>query len=565
MADLDYDLLIRGGTLFDGSGEPGRRGDLAIRGGRIAALGDAPGRAARTLDARGRAVAPGFVDIHTHYDAQLLWDRMLSISPWHGVTSVVVGNCGFGIAPTRAAHRELILRTLEKVEGMSFDTLDAGLGDDWSFETFPEYLDAVERRGTAINVAALVGHTPVRLYAMGPESMERAATPDEVEAMRQIVAEALAAGALGFATSKAPTHVGWEGRPVPSRLAGFDEIRRLAGALGAAGRGVMQAALGPELLFDQFGTIAGETGRTVSWTALLANAAPGFEAAMLAKAAEQQAAGLSVVPQVSCRALNFEFQWKEPFPFESLAAFAPVSAADAEGKLRIYADPGFRQRLREGSGSGFGLALVRWWERTVVARCPGQPALDERPLAAIAAERGVHPVDCALDLALESKLEARFRLAIMNYDEELVGTLLRDPHVVLGLSDAGAHASQLCDACFATHLLGHWVREKGALSLESAVRMLTSRPADVFGLSDRGRLLAGRPADVVIFDPDTVAAAPLRRTHDQPAGADRLVADAVGIDAVIVNGVIVRKDGRDTVDPQGPLPGRLLRGGSASA
>jgi N-acyl-D-aspartate/D-glutamate deacylase len=563
--DLDYDLLIRGGTIFDGGGGPGRPGDLAIRGGRIAAIGDAPGLAARTLDARGRAVAPGFVDIHTHYDAQLLWDRMLSISPWHGVTSVVVGNCGFGVAPTRPEHRELILRTLEKVEGMSFDALDAGLGDDWSFETFPEYLDAVERRGTAINVAALVGHTPVRLYAMGPESMERAATPDEVEAMHRIVADALAAGALGFATSKAPTHVGWEGRPVPSRLAGFDEVRRLAGALREAGRGVMQAALGPELLFDQFGAIAGETGRTVSWTALLANAAPGFEAAMLAKAAAQQAAGLSVVPQVSCRALNFEFQWKEPFPFESMPMFGPVSAADSAGKLRIYADPEFRRRFRDGAESGLGLALVRWWERTVVSHCPTQPSLDERPLAAIAAERSAHPLDCALDLALESKLEARFRLSIMNYDEALVGTLLRDPHVVLGLSDAGAHASQLCDACFATHLLGHWVRETGALGLPEAVRMLTARPAEVFGLDDRGRLLPGRPADVVVFDPDTVGAGPLRRVYDQPAGGDRLVADAVGIDAVIVNGVMVRRGGRDAVDPEGPLPGRLLRGGSAGA
>jgi N-acyl-D-aspartate/D-glutamate deacylase len=272
-----------------------------------------------------------------------------------------------------------------------------------------------------------------------------------------------------------------------------------------------------------------------------------------------------VVPQVSCRALNFEFQWKEPFPFESLALFGPVSAADTEAKRRIYADPGFRRRFREGGESGLGLALARWWERTVVAHCPAQPSLDERPLAAIAAERGVHPIDCALDLGLETKLEARFRLAIMNYDEDLVGGLLRDPHVVLGLSDAGAHASQLCDACFATHLLGHWVREKGALSLPEAVRMLTARPAEVFGLADRGRLLEGRPADVVVFDPDTVGAGALRRIHDQPAGADRLVADAIGIDAVIVNGVIVRRDGRDSVDPQGPLPGRLLRGGAAPA
>jgi len=559
---MEFDLKIAGGTLIDGSGQPRRRGDVGIRNGRIVALGDAPGRARETLDATDRIVAPGFVDIHTHYDAQVLWDRMLSISPWHGVTTVVIGNCGFGVAPTRPEHRELILRTLEKVEGMSFDALTAGLGRDWPFETFPEYLDAIERRGVAINVGVLLGHTPLRLYVMGEEATERAATPEETLRMRALVREALAAGAVGLATSKSPTHVGWAGRPVPSRLADLDEIRSLAGALGEAGAGILQATLGRGLFFDELGQIAAETGRPVSWTALLAGAmGPGSHRGALERAARQQRDGQRVIPQVSCRPLNFEFQWKEPFPFESMKLFAPVSSADLAGKLRIYRDPEFRRVFRESTDTGFGRALAAWWQRTWIASVPSEPGLAERPLAEVARERGIHPLDLALDLGIASGLEARFRVAIMNVDEDEVAELLLAPHTVLGLSDAGAHASQLCDACFSTHLLGHWVREKRTLGLEQAVHMLTARPAEVFGLAERGRLALGWPADVVVFDAARVGASPLRRVHDQPAGADRLVSDGLGIDAVIVAGEIVRRDGKDAVDPDGPLPGRVLRHG----
>src|SRR5258706_8745993 len=225
----DLDLAIRGGTLVDGTGAPGTRGDLGIRDGKIAELGKLSGKAKRELDASGCVVAPGFVDIHTHYDAQIFWDRMLTISPWHGVTSVVMGNCGFGVAPTRTAHRDLIMRTLENVEGMSLEALRAGIGPEWPFETFPQYLDALDRRGSAINVGALVGHTPVRLYVMGEAATERAATDDELARMRAIVREAVAAGAVGFGTSQSPTHVGYEGRPVPSRVADLAEIHAIPG------------------------------------------------------------------------------------------------------------------------------------------------------------------------------------------------------------------------------------------------------------------------------------------------------------------------------------------------
>jgi N-acyl-D-aspartate/D-glutamate deacylase len=560
MAD-DFDLLIRGGTVVDGSGDPARRADVGVRGGRIAALGALRGGATRTLDADGLVVAPGFVDIHTHYDAQVFWDRMLTISPWHGVTSVVMGNCGFGVAPTRPAHRELMLRTLENVEGMALDALQVGLGEEWPFETFPQFLDAIERRGTAINVGALVGHTPVRLYVMGEAATERAATDDEVAAMARIVAEALAAGAVGFATSQSPTHVGWGGRPVPSRAATFDEIATLADGLGAAGHGVMQATIGRGFFLDELAVIQRRTRRPITWTALLAGLfGPDGHRPVLEQTAALQRDGVTVVPQVSCRPLNFEFQWKAPFPFESMALFRPVSAADHEGKKRIYADPEFRRAFRERGVRG---GIAGGWEDTVIADCAIEPALAERNVAEVAAERGVHPVDLVLDLALATDLDARFRMAVMNTDEATVAELLTHPTIVLGLSDAGAHASQLCDAPFATHLLAHWVRAKEVLTLEHAVHLLTARSADLFGLHDRGRLARGMAADVTIFDPATVGCSALRRVRDLPAGADRLIADATGIQHVIVNGVVLRDDGHDALDAAGPLPGRILRGGRA--
>jgi N-acyl-D-amino-acid deacylase len=563
---MDFDLAIRGGTLVDGTGRPAVRGDLGIKDGRIAALGEVSGRAAQTLEAGGLVVAPGFVDIHTHYDAQVLWDRMLTISPWHGVTTVVMGNCGFGVAPTRPEHRGLILRTLEKVEGMSLAALEAGIGEDWPFETFPQYLDAVARRGTAINVGVLLGHTPLRMYVMGEAATERPATDDEIGRMRALVREAIDAGALGFATSKASTHVGYAGKPVPSRAAAFNEVQALAGALGEAGRGIVQATVGRDLFFSEFETLARDTGRPVTWTALLAGMmGPGSHRELLEKSRALVRKGLRVVPQVACRTLNFEFQFKEPFLFEGMSAFRDAAKADAAGKARIYADPEFRARFKESfdrprAGAVFAGAS---WSRAWISWYPPDPSLEERTVTDVAAARGLHPIDLALDLALATNLEARFRMAVFNHDEAEVAELLAEPDTVLGLSDAGAHASQLCDACFTTHLLGHWVRENGAIALPEAVRMLTSRPAEVFGITDRGRLATGLAADVTVFDPATVGAGALRRVYDLPAGADRLVSEASGIEAVIVNGTIVRRGGRDTVAADGPLPGSVLRNGAA--
>src|SRR5262249_11084844 len=556
----DLDLVVRGGVLVDGTGAPARRGDVGVRDGRIVALGEVAARARRTLDAAGLVVAPGFVDVHTHYDAQVFWDRWLTISPWHGVTSVVMGNCGFGIAPTRPEHRDLVLRTLENVEGMSLEALRAGVGSDWPFETFAEFLDAIARRGTAINVGALVGHTPVRLYVMGEEAAEREATPAEVDAMRGLVAGALAAGALGFATSKSPTHVGYGGRPVPSRAAALAEIEALAGCLGDAGFGVMQATVGPGLFLDEFAAIQRRTGRPISWTALLAGMlGPDGHRAVLEQSARMQAEGVRVIPQVSCRPLVIEFQMKAPFPLESMSLFRPVSAADLEGRRRIYRDPGSR---RVSGGRARGAPPGGRFDAMEIGGHEPEPSLDGRRLGDVARERGVHPADLVLDLSLANGLETRFRMAILNTDEATVAELLSHPATMLGLSDAGAHASQLCDACAPTELLGHWVREKGVLTLEEGVRRLTSEPAEVFGIRDRGRLAPGLAADLTIFDPATVGCSPLRRVQDLPAGADRLVSDARGIRAVVVNGVVVREDGRDALPPDGALPGRVLRGGA---
>jgi N-acyl-D-aspartate/D-glutamate deacylase len=556
-----FDLLIRGGTLVDGTGSPARRGDLGVRGGRIAALGDVRGTAAQVIDADGAVVAPGFVDVHTHYDVQVFWDRMLSISPWHGVTTVVMGNCGFAIAPTRPAHRELILRTLENVEGMSIDAIRAGIGESWPFETIPEYLDAIERRGAAINIGALIGHTAVRLYVMGEESTEREATAEEIAAMRAIVAEGLRAGALGFATSQSPTHVGYAGRPVPSRAAKLPEIEALAGCLADVEHGVMQATLGSGFFLDEFAAIQRRTGKPVSWTALLGGMlGPDGHRFVLERSAALQAEGVRVIPQVSCRPLNFEFQFKAPFPFESMSLFKRVSEADLDGKKRIYADPEFRSAFRDRMDSS---VLAGRFQDMVVSEYTPEPALEERPIGQIAAQRRGHPVDVALDLALATALEARFRLAVFNTDENVIAELLTHSSTMLGLSDAGAHASQLCDACAPTELLGKWVRDKGVLSLEEGVRQLSAQAAEVFGITDRGRLAPGLAADVTVFDPRTVGCSPLRRVRDFPAGADRLISDARGVRTVIVNGVVIRAEGRDAIDIEGPMPGRVLRGGRA--
>jgi N-acyl-D-aspartate/D-glutamate deacylase len=561
---MSFDLKITGGTIVDGTGKPGFVGDVGIKGGKIVALGKAEGPATTTIDAAGKVVSPGFVDVHTHYDAQILWDRLLSISPWHGVTTTVIGNCGFGVAPTHAAHRKMIMQTLEKVEGMSLEALEAGLGTAWPFETFPQYLDTLEKRGSAINIAALFGHTPLRLYVMGEESTERAATPDEIAKMKTLVREAMDAGAIGFGTSVSVSHNGYAGKPVPSRQATVEEMDALVSVMGELKRGLMQITIGRDFSTRHMAEVSRKYGVPVTWTALLSHLyGPGGHRKQLDLAAEQRKSGALVIPQVSCRPLNFEFTFAEPFIFDVMQFMIELSQANAKAagtRRRAYADPAWREKLR----SEVTPLFRNWWDRVVIAWSPSHRELEEQSLTAAAATLGRDPVDLALDIALADDLQTRFRMAVMNFDEKEVAELITDPNTIIALSDAGAHASQLCDACYSTHLLAHWVRERGTFTIEQAVHNLTQRPAETFGITDRGVLAESRPADVVVFDPKTVGPGPLKRVHDLPAGADRLVSEAHGIAAVIVNGQVIRRDGMDAVAANDKLPGRVLRHGRAA-
>src|SRR2546425_12606815 len=397
---------------------------------------------------------------------------------------------------------------------------------------------------------------------MGEEATEREATADEIAAMRALVCDALRAGALGFATSKSPTHVGWAGRPVPSRVASLDEIATLAGCLAEGEWGVMQATIGPGLFVDQFAAIQERTGRPVSWTALLAGTlGPDGHRAVLEQSAALQARGVRVIPQVSCRPLMVEFQLKAPFPLESMSVMRPGSQADLAGRRRLYADPAFRRALRERIDEG---RIGPPFRDITITEHPPDPSVADRRLGDVAAERGVHPVDLALDLSLAADLETRFRMPILNTDPAIVAELLAHPATMIGLSDAGAHASQLCDACAPTELLGTWVRERGVLSLEEGVRRLTTQPAEVFGITDRGRLAPGLAADVTVFDPATVGCSPLRRGRDFPAGAAPLAAGPPGPPPPAGGGGAVSEARRDALAPGATLPGRVLRGGQGA-
>ncbi len=550
----EVDLALRGATVVDGAGAPARRADVAVDDGRIVAVTEpsAGPDADEVIDLDGLVLAPGFIDIHTHYDAQVLWDPDLTPSSWHGITTVVMGNCGFGIAPTRPEHRSLIARTLENVEGMSVEALEAGI--PWTFETFPEYLDAVEAQPLRLNVGALLGHTPLRLYVLGDEATERAATDAEIREMRELVSQAVEAGALGFATSKSPTHAGADGKPVPSRLAELEEVRRLAEPLGQLDRGVLQVTPGPGLFLDEFAALSTELSRPVTWTALLTGFGERGTATRLADRTAEL--GGEVWPQIACRELTMQITLEDPFPLAAIDPMNEVLARPRAERAEVYADPDWRSRARESVGR----AWRKRWAKTRVAETTRHSALVGRTIADIAEERGAAPFDVMVDLALDEELRTRFTVVLLNDDEVEVAELLADRRCVLGLSDAGAHASQLCDACFSTYLLGYWVREQKVLSLEAAVWRLTGHPAQVFRIPGRGRIEAGCAADLVAFDPDTVGHEPLERVHDLPAGADRLIARSRGIAATWVNGVAATRDGMPV---DGATGGELIRGTSA--
>ena len=550
------DVVIRGGTVVDGTGTPGRAADVAVTDGVITEIGDRL-TGTRELDASGQIVAPGFIDIHTHYDAQVFWDPSLTPSSYHGVTSVIAGNCGFSIAPCHPEHRALLSRTLQHVEDMSLATLDAGV--PWDFETFPQYLDSVERHGTALNYGCYVGHTAVRIWVMGEAGYERAATDDELARMRAVVADAMAAGAAGFATSSSTTHSGDGGRPVPSRLADLRELNTLLEPLRDAGRGVAALLPGETIKHDDVFEIQRAIGRPLTWTALLTIKNYPWHERIMEQNVAARAEGIEVWPQVSCRPLVFQMNLKEPFTFNMRPIFARSWTPTIEERIAAYRDPSWRAKAwDELNGRG---GLPPNWASLAVAESTTHPELIGRPLPELAEERGCTPLDVMLDVSLAENLETRFTSVLANNDPDAIAWLLPQETVLLGLADSGAHVSQLCDACFATDLLGNWVRDREVMPMERAIHKLTGEPAAVYGLSDRGTIAPGQAADITVFDADTVAPGPLRRVRDFPADGERLVADApVGLSHMLVNGVVVRADG--TADDEGlaSRPGRVLRG-----
>jgi N-acyl-D-aspartate/D-glutamate deacylase len=547
--------VIKNGFVVDGTGSSGFHADVLIENDRVIQIGsDLSGD--EVIDATGRVVAPGFIDIHTHYDAQAFWDPALTPSCYHGVTTVVAGNCGFSIAPTKPQDRGLIANTMEKVEDMDPATLNAGI--PWDFESFPEYLASIEQHGTLLNFAAYVGHTPLRIFVMGDESVGRAATTDEVSRMADLVTEAMEAGAAGFATSFAVTHRGADGQPIPSRWAAADEIEALCKAVGDSGRGVIGVNGGENLSFADCYVLQPKVGAPITYTALLTTS-QGTHLAAVEVHKEGLRQGVDVWPQVSCRPLSFSMTMVEPFTLNTSPIFAELMPKSIDERREAFASHEWRNRVRVGWENKQG--LIPRWDSYEIMDAPSSPELVGRRLTDIANETGADPFDLLLEMALlEPDLKLRVKAMLANDDAEGVAMLLNTEGCTLGLSDAGAHVGQLCDAVLSTDLLGSWVREKKVLTLENAVHKLTQVQADLFGFTDRGVLRVGALADIVVFDAATVSPGPVRRVVDFPANGERLTADQpTGMHHLFVNGVEVQRDGKLLQPALDSLPGRLVK------
>jgi N-acyl-D-aspartate/D-glutamate deacylase len=533
---MTAEVVIRGGTVFDGTGSPGRVADVAIEGGVISEIGSNLS-GAREFDASGCAVTPGFIDIHTHYDAQVFWDPALRPSSYHGVTTVIAGNCGFTIAPVRAEHHDVIVHTLENVEDMDPATLQAGVV--WEFETHPEYLAAVRARGTLINFTAYVGHSAIRLYVMGDAAYERAATAEEIERMCAVVREAIDAGAAGFSTSFSFAHRGVDGKPVPSRFAERDEVDALFRATGETGKGVILITPGKQCSYADVYDWQPQIGRPFTYPLFASAGNKHLETTALHENGLAQ--GAKVWPQVTPRPLTMQFTLADPYNLNVGTVFGALLEGDRAARIAAYTDPQWRARAFDDLGHA---PMPPRWETFEVSESAKFPELVGRRVTDLAREQGLNPLDVMCELAVAEDLATRFRAYIANDDAEQVGRLLTHESVVLGLSDAGAHVDQLCDAPLPTDLLGTWVRERRVMPLEAAVRKLTGEPADIFGFARRGYLREGYAADVCVFDPATVGPGTTRRVRDFPAEGERLTAEEpTGIRHVFVNGTPIRVDG----------------------
>jgi len=559
-----YDLLVKNGKVVDGTGVPSQRADVAIARGKIVEIGKVTGGATQIIDASDLIVAPGFIDPHTHYDAQICWDRPLTSASWHGVTTVVMGNCGVGIAPCRPEVREIAAWDLVNVEGIPFEALAKGITWDWV--SFPEYMDAAQRRGLGINLAFLAPLTPFRHFVMGEESMDRAATPVEIAQIQTLLREAMAAGAFGWTTTTILQHVGYKGRPLACRQASRDELAAYANVLKERGKGVIETTLTKSagMLTDEeyelLDLLLTESERPVTWLAVV-DREDKPEAAQESLRKAEPLINRGGIPQVNCLPMSNEFNLHNPFLFGSHPSWKPAFNQSVEEQMRVYRDPAFRQAFREELKSprifsgNWNLVDVR------EVHNPALKSLEGKTIVEAARERGKDPLDTFFDIAVEDNLHTEYVIALFNVQEDRVAKLITDPRAMIGLSDGGAHVDMHDNAGYCTYLLGNWVRDKQIMTLEQAIRRVTSEPAAFFGIKDRGTLAVGKTADIVIFDYNTIGPKinPIRHQEwrsDLPAGGRRLVWPAdQGVEYTIVNGTVLYAQQRYS----GALPGQVLR------
>jgi N-acyl-D-aspartate/D-glutamate deacylase len=554
------DLVIRGARVVDGTGAEARRADVAVENGRIVAIGEVSAGGGETIDAGGLVLAPGIVDVHTHYDAQVTWDATLSPSPSLGVTTAVIGNCGFGIVPAPPPVRDLVIRNLSVVEGMDLDALRTGI--DWSFESFGEYMDMLRRRGPYANLAVLAGHSTIRTAVMGEDASARGeATPDELARMKAMVGDAMAKGAIGLGASYSLNHSGYGGVPMPSTIAPLSELDALVGAMGPKGRGVVAIASGVKSP-EELEPMAAQHGRPFfqgTGMAMFNEQEPQRSLRIFDACSDALKRGNGLYIQIPCQPLSFDFTMANAYPFYSHAAFDPIKAYTPEQLKAVYRDPSWREKFRDNARNPRpGMIFQGNWDRVMVAAThkPANARYVNRYAAEIAASEGRDPLDVILDLSLDENLETAFLGRFLNVGDDGVARLLKHEAGVVALSDAGAHLIYMCDAGFGLHFLAHWVRGRGDFTLEEGIRRLTSHPADLYGLAGRGRLAVGAPADMLLFDPATVGVTPAERVADLPGGGRRTIRRPVGVHGVFCNGVKTF-DGRDYVR-HAAGPGQVL-------
>ncbi|HZQ56973.1 MAG TPA: amidohydrolase family protein [Acidimicrobiales bacterium] len=553
---MAYDVVIRNGTVVDGTGLPGYRADVGIRDGRIATIGRIRERGTEEIDAEGHAVSPGFIDGHTHMDAQVFWDELGSCSCWHGVTTAIMGHCGFTLAPAPATAKELVVRNLERAEDISGAAMAAGI--DWSWTTFAEYLDAVDRQPKGINYISNVGHSALRTYVMGERAFTDEASADEEAAMAAELRDALRAGAWGFTTSRTMNHETSDDRPVASRLATWDEVRRLVGVMGELGVGVFQFVEDPPepeeraAREERMIALTVETGVPIA----IGATSGGRALEIIDRAAK---AGGRIFGLTHPRGIGNMSSFRTKLPFDTLAEWRPVRALPIEEQRRLLADPEVRKKLIWAGHHGeYGRAIGAEARkpdfdrmRVVLDAVAPNPTVAE-----LAAQRGVDPVELMIDLALETDLRQFFVQTISRFDPDVVKNAMKHQRTVPTFSDAGAHVSQMADYSIHTYLLAHWVRERGDFTLEEAVRLLTLAPAREWGIHDRGLLREGLVADVNVFDPARIGPVMPTLQFDLPGGEKRIVQKADGILATLVGGEVTQRSGEAT----GARPGRLIRG-----